>query len=256
MSTKKLRVIGVIPARFGSSRFRGKIIAKIAGTPMIQRVYEQSKKAALLDELYVAVDDVRVQQCVENFGGNAVMTDPDFKSGTDRIAWVVKNISADIVVNIQGDQPLIHPKMIDEAVLPMLDNPEIQMSTLKTQINKEDFLDPGIVKVVVDEQNFALYFSRSLIPYPRYDEDLKVYEHIGTYVYRKDFLMKMSQMSQTYLEKIESLEQLRVLEKGYKIMVVEPKIENVRMYGMSVDTHEDLIKAEKYLKILKRKGKQ
>ena len=251
MSTKKLRVIGVIPARFGSSRFRGKIIAEIAGTPMIQRVYEQSKKATLLDELYVAVDDVRVQQCVENFGGNAVMTDPDFQSGTDRIAWVVKDISADIVVNIQGDQPLIHPKMIDEAVLPMLDNPEIQMSTLKTQINKEDFLDPGIVKVVVDEQNFALYFSRSLIPYPRYDEDLKIYEHIGTYVYRKDFLMKISKMSQTYLEKIESLEQLRVLEKGYKIMVVEPKIENVRMYGMSVDTHEDLIKAEKYLKILK-----
>jgi 3-deoxy-manno-octulosonate cytidylyltransferase (CMP-KDO synthetase) len=247
---KTSKIIGVIPARYGSSRFPGKILAKIDGIPMIQRVYEQAQKASVLEELYVAVDDERVQRCVDDFGGKAVMTDPDFKSGTDRIAWVVNDIQADIVVNIQGDQPLIHPKMIDDAVLPMIDNQQILMSTLKTQIPEEDFQDPGIVKVVVDENDFALYFSRSLIPYPREHYDLKVYEHIGTYVYRKDFLMKIANMPQTNLEKIESLEQLRVLEKGYDILVVEPEIENLRIHGMSVDTRQDLEKAEQLLKQL------
>ncbi len=249
MGSDKPRIIGVIPARFGSSRFPGKILAEIGGKPMIQRVYEQAKQAALLDDLYVAVDHEKVFECVTRFGGNAVMTNPDFNSGTDRIAWVVQNLPADIVVNIQGDQPLIHPAMIDAAVRPMIENPDIQMSTLKSLIDEQDYQDPGVVKVVVDEHDFALYFSRSLIPYPRYDEDLKVYEHIGTYVYRKEFLLKISKMEQTCLEKIESLEQLRVMEKGYKILVIEPDIEHVRIHGMSVDTREDLDRAEKYLKM-------
>jgi len=246
MSATKFRVVGVIPARYGSSRFRGKILAEIDGKPMIQKVYEESKKAKLLDELYVAVDDLQVQKCVENFGGIAIMTDPDFSSGTDRIAWVVKDMPADIVVNIQGDQPLLDPKMIDEAVQPMLEDTSVQMSTIKTKISEEDYSDPAVVKVVVDENDFALYFSRSLIPYPRDNMAVNVYEHVGLYVYRKDFLLKISKLPQTYLEKIEMLEQLRVMEKGYKIKVVETKSKHAA--GVSVDTPEDLAKVERLIR--------
>lgn len=243
------RVIGVIPARYGSSRFEGKVLADIAGKPMIQWVYERANQSKTLDELFVAVDDPRVQSRVEGFGGKAILTGAHHESGTDRIAEVVEKIPADIIVNIQGDQPLIDPNMIDEAVQPMIDNPEIQMSTLKREIEKDEFDDPGVVKVVVDDQDFALYFSRSLIPYPRYDENLRVYEHVGLYVYRKDFLLKISKMPKGYLEKIESLEQLRVLEKGYRILVVETKMDKAA--GVSVDTPEDLEKVERLINEMK-----
>jgi len=243
------RIIGVIPARYGSSRFEGKVIADIAGKPMIQWVYERANQSKTLDGLFVAVDDTRVQSRVEGFGGKAIMTGAHHESGTDRIAEVVEKIPADIIVNIQADQPLIEPNMIDEAVQPMMDNPEIQMSTLKREIEKDEFDDPGVVKVVVDEQDFALYFSRSLIPYPRYDENMRVYEHVGLYVYRKDFLLKISKMPQGYLEKIESLEQLRVLEKGYRILVVETKMDKAA--GVSVDTPEDLEKVERLIDEMK-----
>jgi len=246
------RIVGVIPARYGSTRFEGKVLADIAGKPMIQRVYERANQSKTLDELFVAVDDPQVQSRVEQFGGKAVLTAAHHKSGTDRIAEAVEKMPADIVVNIQGDQPLIEPGMIDEAVQPMIDNPEIQMSTLKREIEKDEFDDPGVVKVVVDDKDFALYFSRSLIPYPRHDESAKggrVFEHVGLYVYRKDFLLKISKMPQGYLEKIESLEQLRVLEKGYKILVVETKMD--RAAGISVDTPEDLKKVEKIISQMK-----
>jgi len=242
---KKQKVVGVIPARYGSSRFRGKIVADICGKPMIQRVYEQSKKSKLLDELIVAVDDERVLRCVEEFGGKAVMTRADHQSGTDRLAEAMEKIEADIVVNIQGDQPLFDSKMIDEAVQPMLDDPAIKMSTLKTKIGEEDYSDPAVVKVVVDEEDNALYFSRSLIPYSRDKVAVDVYEHVGLYVYRKDFLLEISKMPQTALEKIEMLEQLRVLEKGYKIKVIETKCDSIS--GISVDTPEDLAKVEKLI---------
>ena len=247
---KRGGVVGVIPARYGSSRFEGKVLADIAGKPMIQWVYERASQSKTLDELLVAVDDPRVQSSVEGFGGKAIMTGVHHKSGTDRIAEVVEKMAADIIVNIQGDQPLIDPNMIDEAVQPMIDKPEIQMSTLKREIEKDEFDDPGVVKVVVDEKDFALYFSRSLIPYPRYDENLRVYEHVGLYVYRKDFLLEISKMPQGYLEKIESLEQLRVMEKGYKILVVETKMDKAA--GISVDTPEDLERVERL--IYKMKG--
>jgi len=224
-------------------------LADIAGKPMIQWVYERAKQSKTLDELFVAVDDPRVQSKVEGFGGKAVMTGAHHKSGTDRIAEVVEKMAADIIVNIQGDQPLIDPNMIDEAVRPMIDNPEIQMSTLKREIEKDEFDDPGVVKVVVDERDFALYFSRSLIPYPRYDENMRVYEHVGLYVYRKDFLLEISQMPQGHLEKIESLEQLRVLEKGHKILVVETKMDKAA--GISVDTPEDLERVERLIDKMK-----
>jgi 3-deoxy-manno-octulosonate cytidylyltransferase (CMP-KDO synthetase) len=243
------RIVGVIPARYGSSRFEGKVIADIAGKPMIQWVYERAGQSNTLDELLVAVDDPRVQSIVERFGGKAVMTGAHHASGTDRIAEVVEKIPADIVVNIQGDQPLIDPNMIDEAVQPMIDNPEIQMSTLKREIDKEEFDDPGVVKVVVDDQDFALYFSRSLIPYPLHDEHIRVYEHVGLYVYRKAFLLELSKMLQGYLEQIESLEQLRVLERGHRILVVETKMDP--RTGVSVDTPEDIRKVERLITEMK-----
>ena len=244
--SERQKVIGVIPARYGSSRFPGKVLAEIAGKPMIQWVYEQANKSQLLDELFVAVDDERVLKCVEKFGGKAVMTKIEHQSGTDRLAEALEKIDADIIVNIQGDQPLFDSKMIDEAVKPMLDDTTIQMSTLKTKIGEEDYSDPAVVKVVVDENDFALYFSRSLIPFSRDKVEVEIFEHVGLYVYRKEFLLTISKLPQSYLEKIEMLEQLRVLEKGYKIKVIETKCDSIT--GISVDTPEDLAKVEKIIK--------
>ena len=238
-----MRFIGIIPARYGSSRFPGKIIAKIAGKPMIQWVYERASGSAMLDQLFVATDDEKVMECVKSFGGNSVMTRKDHQSGTDRIAEAVSNLDADIVVNIQGDQPILDSEMIDEAVRPFLEDPSLLMSTIKTKISSEHYNDPSVVKVVVDENDYALYFSRALIPFSRENVEVEVYEHVGLYVYRKEFLIKVSKMPQSYLEKIELLEQLRVLEKGYKIKVVETKSKSAA--GVSVDTPEDLVKVEK-----------
>lgn len=246
--SNKPKVIGVIPARYGSSRFPGKIITEISGRPMIQRVYEQCIKSKLLDELFVAVDDERVLKCVESFGGKAIMTGSNHQSGTDRIAEAVEKLEDCIVVNIQGDQPLFDPMMIDETVQPLLDDPALQMSTLKTKIAEEDYNDPGVVKVVVDENDNALYFSRSLIPYSRDKAEMDVFEHVGLYVYRKDFLLEISKLPQSKLEKLEMLEQLRVLEKGYKIKVIETKSDKIA--GISVDTPEDLAKVEKLIRDL------
>ncbi len=164
--SKKQNVIGVIPARYGSSRFRGKVMAEIAGKPMIQWVYERASQSQMLDQLFVAVDDPRVFKCVEGFGGKAVMTNPDHQSGTDRIAEAVQKIQTDIVVNIQGDQPLLDPKMIDEAVRPMLEDTTVQMSTLKIEIREEDYSDPAVVNyldVVLDNKYLSMdiYYPKS-----------------------------------------------------------------------------------------------
>ena len=212
---------------------------------MIQWVYERANKSKMLNQLFVAVDDTRVLNCVEGFGGKAVMTNPNHQSGTDRIAEAVERIQTDIVVNIQGDQPLLDPKMIDEAVQPMLEDITVQMSTLKIRIREEDYSDPAVVKVVADENDFALYFSRSLIPYPRDNVAVNVYEHVGLYVYRKDFLSIISKLPQSYLEKIEMLEQLRVLENGYKIKVIETQSKFAA--GVSVDTPADLSRVERLI---------
>jgi 3-deoxy-manno-octulosonate cytidylyltransferase (CMP-KDO synthetase) len=198
-----------------------------------------------LDELLVATDDQRVMDCVMGFGGKAVMTADHHQSGTDRIAEVMGKTEGDIVVNIQGDQPLLDPLMIDESVQPLIDNPDIEMSTIKTRIKEESFQDPAVVKVVTDKKGFALYFSRSLIPFPREEKEVEVFEHVGLYVYRKDFLLTISNLPQSYLEEIEMLEQLRVLENGYKIFVVETKSD--RAAGVSVDTPEDLVSVERLI---------
>lgn len=240
---------GIIPARYGSTRLPGKPLAMIAGKPMIQRVYEQCLKSHRLHCLYVATDDERVRQAVESFGGKVIMTRPDHPSGTDRVAEAARALPVHIVVNIQGDQPFINPLMIDEAVQPFLEKAEVDVVTLKFPITKEeDLTDPGVVKVVTDLQGHALYFSRSLIPYPREPIDHPVYEHVGLYVYPKDRLLRLTELPATLLEKVEALEQLRWLEHGIRIRVIESAVANRAVAGFSVDTPADVARAEAMLR--------
>jgi len=244
-----MKVAGIIPARYGSTRLPGKALELILGKPMIQRVYERSRQASVLDELYVATDDARIFQLVERFGGRPVMTSPDHPSGTDRLAEAVQSMDVKVVVNIQGDQPFIDPVMIEEVVQPLLDDASIGMSTLMHPVSRpEDLQEPSVVKVVVDRAGFALYFSRSLIPYPREAEPHDVYEHVGLYAYRRDFLLKIAELAPTPLEKVEALEQLRVLEHGYRIRVVETRCEDNEFSGFSVDTSADIARAEAMLR--------
>ncbi len=245
----EVNVAGIIPARYASTRLPGKALKPILGKPMIQRVYERCAQAEVLDPVCVATDDARIVEVVEGFGGRAIMTSPDHASGTDRLAEAVQSVDTDIVVNIQGDQPFLDPAMIEEAVQPLLDDASLEMSTLMHPISKpEDLKDPGVVKVVVDRDGFALYFSRSLIPYPQKDKPHVVYEHLGLYVYRRDFLIKLASLASTPLEQVESLEQLRVLEHGYRMRVVETRCSDSAFSGFSVDTAEDLERAEAMLR--------
>lgn len=245
-------ILGVIPARYQSTRLEGKMLIPIGGKAMIQRVYEQAIKAKLLDKVIVATDDERIKTFVDSFGGMVVMTSPHHPSGTDRIAEATRNFDTDIVVNIQGDHPFIDPNMIDELVEIMLLRPEINMATLVKRIRKEDMRVPSVVKVVIDKNSNALYFSRSLLPFPLHKEKLIVYEHIGLYVYKKEFLELIAQLPVSYLERVESLEQLRVLENGYKIFVVETKCENPHLSGFGVDTQSEVEKAEQKLAEMER----
>jgi len=240
-----LKIICVIPARFASTRLPGKPLMDIAGKPMIQHVYERASKAKLISDLWVATDDQRVYEVVRGFGGQVMMTSAQHCTGTDRLAEVASiHEDADVIVNVQGDEPLIAPEIIDLAVEPFLKQSEIMMTTLKTHLTEEDYQNPAAVKVVTDKQGFALYFSRSLIPYPRnMGEGFAVFKHVGLYAYRRDFLLQFAAMEQTPLERAESLEQLRVLENGFRIKVVET---NYPCIG--VDTPEDLERVREILK--------
>jgi 3-deoxy-manno-octulosonate cytidylyltransferase (CMP-KDO synthetase) len=233
-----MKIIGIIPARYGSTRLAGKPLQEIGGKPMIQHVYEAAQGARLLNEVCVATDDQRIVTAVEEFGGNVRLTSIHHKTGTDRIAEVAATSAADIIVNLQGDEPLLNPAMIDEVVQPLIDEPELPMSTLCVPIREEEQLhDPNVVKVVFDGRGYALYFSRSLIPYPRTRAGFQAYEHLGLYAYRNTFLTTYVALPQSRLEITESLEQLRVLEAGYRLKVVV----SAHPYdGMSVDTPEDL----------------
>ncbi len=245
----KTVVIGIIPARFASTRLPGKALKLIVGKPMVQRVYERALLAKGLASVCVATDDERIARVVEGFGGRAVMTAPSHPSGTDRLAEAARTMAADIIVNIQGDQPFLDPVMIDEAVQPLLDDPALPMATLMHPLHREEDLhDPAVVKVVVNLAGDALYFSRSLIPYPRNAASQRAFEHVGLYVYRRDFLQKLSQLPPTPLERAESLEQLRVLEHGYRLRVVETKCADHGFSGFSVDTVQDLVRAEEMLR--------
>jgi len=212
---------------------------------MIQHVYERAAKSALLTDLLVATDDARIFDAVAAFGGKAVMTSPNHRSGTDRVAEATADLAADVVVNIQGDEPFISPRVIDQLVEPFHSETGVEMSTLMRPIdNDRDLQDPNVVKVVVDQTGFALYFSRSLIPFPRNaSADHPTFEHIGLYAYTKSFLAEYSRMAPARLEQIEGLEQLRVLENGRRIRVVETHDH----LGLSVDTPADLARAEEFL---------
>jgi 3-deoxy-manno-octulosonate cytidylyltransferase (CMP-KDO synthetase) len=253
-----MTVVAIIPARYGSTRLPGKPLAKIGGKPMIEHVYRSTAKAKILDRVIVATDDQRIEAAVKIFGGEVIMTSPNHPSGTDRLAEVARKIKADWLVNVQGDLPFIHAETITRAVRPLRRNRTIPMGTVCTPIHDEfEWHNPNIVKVLMDRAGYALYFTRAPIPYVRNDavdpsgsklsarrkRRLWGYRHLGLYVYRRDFLLKFARLRPTALERIESLEQLRALENGYRIYVAE-----VDERSVEVDTAEDLLRAASYLK--------
>lgn len=239
-------VIGVIPARYSSSRFEGKVLADISGKPMLQWVYERAKEARLLEDLIIACDEERVAKVAEDFGAKVALTARGHASGSDRICEVVNPIEVKIVVNIQADEPLIHPSMIDTLAQTLLDDSSIPMATIIKAIEELEIInDPNVVKVVVDKNNFALYFSRAPLPFHSPNSEIKLpiyFKHIGLYGYTKDFLFLYKNLPISYLEKVERLEQLRVLEEGFRIKVIETKYDTI-----GVDTPQDLEKVKQYL---------
>lgn len=243
-------IIGIIPARFASSRLLGKPLADIGGKPMLQHTYESCLKSKLINEIIIAVDDEKVASVARNFGAKVVITPKNISTGSDRIAYVAKTLpAAKIIVNIQGDEPFIQGTMIDQAIEPLLFDKSVNVVTLAKRIETiNELKSPSIPKVVFDYQNNALYFSRSPIPYVRDAKtnfervnNAEIYKHIGLYVFRKDSLLRFTSLEQTDLEKTEKLEQLRMLENGIKIKVVITEYDN-----LAVDTPEDLDRARMF----------
>jgi 3-deoxy-manno-octulosonate cytidylyltransferase (CMP-KDO synthetase) len=242
-----MQAIGVIPARYESSRFPGKVLAQVLGRPLIQYVYEEALKSASLEDLIVACDDERILKAVQDFGGRAVLTAKGHKSGTDRLTEIVNPIDTQIVVNIQADEPLIQFSMIDELVNCLLQDADIPMATLICKIeDMQELKDPNVVKVVKDTNNFALYFCRSPIPHLRASQDSSpspcFYKHLGLYAYTKDFLFTFTNLPTGKLEEAEKLEQLRALEHGYRVKLAETTFDTI-----GVDTPEDLEKVKRRL---------
>ena len=243
----------IIPARYGSMRFPGKPLANICGHSMIWHVYHRSLKAKLIDEVWVATDDERIFREVEQWGGRVMMTQPSHPSGTDRVAEVAAKIDADIIVNVQGDEPMINPDIIDLLVTPLMRKSDVGISTPITRIEEiRELFDPSVAKVVCNKEGFALYFSRAPIPFARDHEifsdfpekvirqggiggDMPIYRHIGVYGYRRNTLFRFCELSPSSLEKLEKLEQLRALENGIPIFTVR-----VDYKGIGVDSYDDL----------------
>ncbi len=243
-----MKICAIIPARYPSTRFPGKPLALIAGKPMIQHACERAMACPELSEVYVATDDARIADCVAGFGGKAVLTSDHHRSGTDRIAEAARGLGLmdeDIVVNVQGDQPSFHPSVVTDLVSPLVEDASIPMSTLKCKIREgSDLHNPNHVKVVSDRQGFALYFSRYPIPFCRDGETAgNHYKHLGFYCFRMGFLKSFSGLSEGTLESLEKLEQLRVLEHGFKIKVVETLHDSIE-----VDVPEDIGKVEASLR--------
>ncbi|MBM3472719.1 MAG: 3-deoxy-manno-octulosonate cytidylyltransferase [Armatimonadetes bacterium] len=246
-----MMVVGMIPARYAATRLPGKVLADICGKPMLRHVYERAARAATLSEVIIATDDERIAEAAAGFGARVEMTSPEHKSGTDRLAEVAQRLDCDVAVNIQGDEPLIDPRIIDRAVQPLLDDASVCMATLATRATAHEWAAASVVKVVCDARGDALYFSRRQIPYFRLDDpaqeaalagDLvhpvsgcRPLKHIGLYVYRRETLLWYADLPRGVLEATESLEQLRVLENGCPIRVVE-----VDYSPVGVDTPEDL----------------
>jgi 3-deoxy-manno-octulosonate cytidylyltransferase (CMP-KDO synthetase) len=247
-----MKTIGVIPARWGATRFEGKVLADLCGKPVIQHVWENAKRANTLDELVVAADNEKIIAAVKGFGGRAIFTSPDQPSGTDRLAEVVNPLEVDIAVNIQGDEPMVQPTMIDSLVLALAGEKGAQMATVIKRIeDPEELGNPNVVKVVIDKNGYALYFSRSAIPFDRAGQEgatakVQYYKHIGLYAFTKDFLFTFRNLPPSQLEKTEKLEQLRVLESGYRIKTVETKFDTI-----GIDTPADL---ERVCELLKKKS--
>ena len=240
------QVVVVIPARYGSTRLPGKPLVPLAGTPMIQRVYDRAKAAQRVHRVIVATDDDRILQAVQSFGGEARMTRADHRTGTERVAEVAAHEPGDIFVNVQGDEPLLDPHAVDTAVEALLEDPQASVATVATPIKTPaDIMDPNVCKVVLDFDENALYFSRAPIPWVR-DTHSKIqvrhWKHLGLYVFRRDALLEYPTLPQGELERIEQLEQLRWLENGWKIKVAE-----VEHDAVSVDVPEDVARVEKLL---------
>ena len=236
----KIKTAAVIPARYGSTRFPGKVLAELCGKPMIQWVYDKAA-ASIADEVIIATDEPKVAKVVEGFGGKAVMTSPDHPSGTDRISEAVQGLDCDIIINVQGDEPLIPTSVIDGLIRKMQEDASIEMGTVAVpRLRSEIENEPNKVKVVFDERNFALYFSRSMLPYLREGgKDTKTYLHWGIYAYRRETLDRFVRLPEGRLESCEKLEQLRALENGIRIYVMLSDLESI-----GVDTPEDLKRAE------------
>jgi 3-deoxy-manno-octulosonate cytidylyltransferase (CMP-KDO synthetase) len=267
-----IRAVAIIPARYASTRFPGKLLADLAGKPLVEHVYRRTAACRALSDIMVAADDERVAAAVRSFGGRVRMTSPAHQTGTDRLAEVARTLDCDLIVNVQGDEPLIDAAMIEQALRPFAADSSLVMSTLRCRFNDpSEASDPHVVKVVVDQQGYALYFSRAAIPYlrpstgsgrpelvegrgsgPRRSSPdaaasegwspVDLYKHIGLYVYRRDFLLTLARLEPTPLERAEALEQLRALEHGYRIMAVETAYESI-----GVDTPEDLERVRRLL---------
>jgi 3-deoxy-manno-octulosonate cytidylyltransferase (CMP-KDO synthetase) len=240
------RVVVVIPARYGSTRLPGKPLVSLAGKTMIQRVYERARMGQRIDRVIVATDDERIVKAVETFGGEARMTRPDHRTGTERVAEVAAHVEGDVFVNVQGDEPLLDPVAVDTAVNALLEEPPASVSTVATPIKTAaDIMDPNVVKTVLDFDGNALYFSRAPIPWVR-DTTSKVQvrhlKHLGLYVFQRDALLEFPTLPQGDLERIEQLEQLRWMENGWKIRVAE-----VEHDAVSVDVAADVARVEKLL---------
>ncbi|HVB38920.1 MAG TPA: 3-deoxy-manno-octulosonate cytidylyltransferase, partial [Vicinamibacterales bacterium] len=231
-----LHSIAVIPARYASTRFPGKPLADIDGHPMIEHVYRRAAASPAVRSVLVATDDERIQRAVEAFGGDARLTRPTHRSGTERLAEIAAGLACDVVVNVQGDEPLLAPGMIDEVVAPLAADPDLLMTTLRRPMSDAaDLASPHVVKVVVDRNDFALYFSRAPIPYGAAAGPVPASKHIGIYAYRRTFLLTLAGLPPTPLEQTESLEQLRALEHGYRIKAPATIHDSI-----GVDTPEDL----------------
>jgi 3-deoxy-manno-octulosonate cytidylyltransferase (CMP-KDO synthetase) len=223
-----VKILACIPARYGSTRFAGKVLAKDTGKFLIQHTYERACAASLPEKVIIAADDRRIAAAAKTFGAECIMTSVEHKSGTDRIAEAVKDIEVEIVVNLQADEPEIDPQNIDFLARLLAENPDYQMATLAAEFrNPEQIANPDIVKVVIDSNSRAIYFSRAPIPYDREKAGVgkiqQYLRHIGIYAYRREFLLKITSLPQTKLEKIEKLEQLRAIENGFSILVGKVK---------------------------------
>ncbi|NQT28415.1 MAG: 3-deoxy-manno-octulosonate cytidylyltransferase [Candidatus Omnitrophica bacterium] len=240
----KLNIIGVIPARYESTRLTFKLLRKIRGKSLLQWTWENASATHSLDRLIIACDHLEIKKEAEKFGSEAILTSPEHSSGTDRIAEVIRDIDVKVVINIQADEPLIHHSIIDRLAQEMLSNDELVMATVKKRIDQENEINkPSVVKVVTNREDFAIYFSRFPIPFYR-DQDSSplYYKHLGIYAYTKDFLYTFKNLPESSLEGAEKLEQLRALEAGYKIKVIETQFDSC-----GVDTEEDLYKVERIL---------